>query len=83
MRRLLKAREFGLPEGDISTLEGAMTDTSHRRRIFAPSRDHGDGPAARDDSHPALRGACAELYGACEIRGFLHLYIGEEALPSA
>ncbi|MGB5682708.1 MAG: hypothetical protein WBM47_12740, partial [Polyangiales bacterium] len=23
MRRLLKARELGLPEGDISTLEGA------------------------------------------------------------
>ena len=26
MRRLLKARELGLPEGDISTLEGADAD---------------------------------------------------------
>jgi hypothetical protein len=25
MRRLLKARELGLPEGDTSTLEGADT----------------------------------------------------------
>jgi hypothetical protein len=24
MRRLLKARELGLPEGDISTLEGSQ-----------------------------------------------------------
>ena len=26
---------------------------------------------------------CAELYGAGKIRGFLHLYIGEEAIASA
>lgn len=25
MRRLLKARELGLPEGDVSTLDSAMT----------------------------------------------------------
>ena len=25
---------------------------------------------------------CAELYGATKIRGFLHLYIGEEACAS-
>ena len=28
MRRLLKARELGLPEGDISTLEGGQEDTT-------------------------------------------------------
>ncbi|WP_374563942.1 pyruvate dehydrogenase (acetyl-transferring) E1 component subunit alpha [Ideonella sp.] len=27
--------------------------------------------------------ACAELYGAGKIRGFLHLYIGEEAIAAA
>ena len=33
MRRLLKARELGLPEGDTSTLESrAMTTRPHRRR---------------------------------------------------
>jgi acetyl-CoA synthetase len=26
LRRLLKARELGLPEGDLSTLEGASSD---------------------------------------------------------
>lgn len=26
-----------------------------------------------------LEEKCAELYGATKIRGFLHLYIGEEA----
>ena len=28
MRRLLKARELGLPEGDLSTLETAITTGS-------------------------------------------------------
>ncbi|MCQ3975110.1 MAG: hypothetical protein DPW09_16845, partial [Anaerolineae bacterium] len=27
-----------------------------------------------------LEEKCAELYGAMKIRGFLHLYIGEEAV---
>jgi acetyl-CoA synthetase len=44
MRRLLKARELGLPEGDLSTLEGEP-DTP------APS----DGPARPDEAAEEAR----------------------------
>ncbi len=46
----------------------------------------------RDEAHALLHQMmrirrfeekCAELYGAGKIRGFLHLYIGEEAIASA
>jgi acetyl-CoA synthetase len=30
MRRLLRARELGLPEGDLSTLEGPVPEGSSR-----------------------------------------------------
>ncbi len=47
MRRLLKARELGLPEGDLSTLEGSEQHDVTRTRWTPP---------ARDAAHPPLRG---------------------------
>ena len=60
MRRLLRARELGLPEGDLSTLESderTMTgkphlDRAHARHLLAP-----------DAAHPPVRG---------EVRRALH-----------
>ena len=37
MRRLLKARELGLPEGDTSTLEGSSFQQSASDEKFAES----------------------------------------------
>jgi pyruvate dehydrogenase E1 component alpha subunit len=36
--------------------------------------------ARADAAHPPFRGKVRELYSATKIRGFLHLYIGEEAV---
>ena len=79
MRRLLKARELGLPEGDLSTLEttsddgNAPTSRGCRRGTCA-------GAAAQMLRIRRFEEQCAELYSAGKIRGFLHLYIGEEAV---
>ena len=64
MRRLLKARELGLPEGDMSTLE--RTGGHRRRRRCRHDRSR---PRARACCRDMLRirrfeEKCAELYGA-------------------
>ena len=85
MRRLLKARELGLPEGDLSTLEEAPRERARRRlRPQQPRHPRADAaPAATDAAHPPLRGAAApSCTSASKIRGFLHLYIGEEAIAA-
>ena len=63
-----------------------MSDTAHKIHIPAPPS--GPVPWSKDFAHTVLHDLlrvrrmeekCAELYGAQKIRGFLHLYIGEEA----
>ena len=56
MRRLLKARELGLPEGDTSTLEGAVTMSIDQRPSRRPRARSCAPPAARDAAHPPIRG---------------------------
>jgi acetyl-CoA synthetase len=68
MRRLLKARELGLDEGDLSTLETAV------------EKDHGHHLLKQMLRIRRLEEKSAELYTQMKIRGFLHLYIGEEAI---
>jgi pyruvate dehydrogenase E1 component alpha subunit len=68
MRRLLKARELGLDEGDLSTLETAV------------EKDHGHHLLKQMLRIRRLEEKAAELYTQMKIRGFLHLYIGEEAI---
>ncbi|MGB2819182.1 MAG: pyruvate dehydrogenase (acetyl-transferring) E1 component subunit alpha, partial [Burkholderiaceae bacterium] len=64
------------PKPVITALPSTTTDVTRR---------------SRDDCHARLRDMlrirrmeerCAELYGAGKIRGFLHLYIGEEAVAT-
>ena len=82
MRRLLKARELGLPEGDIRRSRAMRND-----RIAADARS--EPHLTREHLLRLLRQMvrirrfeekCAELYRPEKIRGFLHLYIGEEAV---
>ena len=80
MRRLLRARELGLAEGDLSTLE-------------VPRRAGRSIPMTADASRDMrllrdmllvrrFEERCVELYSAGSIRGFLHVYIGEEAVAT-
>jgi TPP-dependent pyruvate/acetoin dehydrogenase alpha subunit len=76
MRRLLKARELGPPEGDISTVESpaggeVVTDAALARALLT------DMIRVR-----RMEEKCAEMYSAGKIRGFLHLYVGEEAVAA-
>ena len=91
MRRLLKARELGLPEGDTSTLEGgrALPEPLRRNSKLALGANLTQPALERDHALELLRDMlrvrrfeekCAELYSAAKIRGFVHLYIGEEAV---
>ena len=75
MRRLLKARELGLPEGDISTLEPASMSATP-----PIEREHGLHLLRQMLRVRRFEEKCVELYSAAKIRGFLHLYIGEEAV---
>ena len=73
MRRLLKARELGLPEGDLSTLEtpggdSEVSDSVELLRSMLRVR--------------RFEERCVELYSQTKIRGFLHVYIGEEAVAT-
>ena len=76
VRRLLKARELGLPEGDVSTLERAMSTELQTAGLDLGARLHQMLRVRRFEER------CAELYSAAKIRGFLHLYIGEEAVAA-
>ena len=88
MRRLLKARELGLPEGDLSTLEqrrrrAGPAARPRRRARGAPTPTGTATPAAAaDDADPPVRGDLRPLYSETRIRGFLHLYVGEEAVAA-
>jgi 2-oxoisovalerate dehydrogenase E1 component len=54
---------------------------SHERsRPRCSAREHGAAPAAGDAAHPPLRGEVRRAVQRRKIRGFLHLYIGEEAV---
>ncbi len=74
MRRLLRARELGLPEGDLSTLEGRtdMTPIPQDPVRFLRAMLY----VRRFEER------CVELYSQTKIRGFLHVYIGEEAVAA-
>jgi pyruvate dehydrogenase E1 component alpha subunit len=91
MRRLLKARELGLPEGDISTLEAderAAPPNPGASRVHpggvpgkvSLTRRHGLDLLQQMIRIRRFEEKCAELYTQEKIRGFLHLYIGEEAV---
>ncbi len=101
LRRLLKARELGLPEGDTSTIEtppGAAPGTPPDGPAGDSGRPGMTGPLAApparlDPAHGRhlllqmlrvrrLEEKCVELYSAAKIRGFLHVYIGEEAVAA-
>ena len=78
MRRLLKARELGLPEGDLSTLEtGCHAAPAPRRTADALPR-----PAARCCGSAGSRRAAPSSTAPPRSAGFLHLYIGEEAVAA-
>ena len=68
MRRLLKARELGEDEGDLSTLETTV------------EKEHGVHLLKEMIRIRRLEEKSAEMYTKMKIRGFLHLYIGEEAV---
>jgi pyruvate dehydrogenase E1 component alpha subunit len=51
-----------------------------RQTDAPPEREHGLACCARCCGSAASRRSCVELYSAEKIRGFLHLYIGEEAV---
>ena len=81
MRRLLKARELGLPEGDTSTLEGGKTmSTPMIGRTPSRTASMRSFCCAKCCSIRRFEEKAAELYTVGKIRGFLHLYIGEEAV---
>ena len=74
MRRLLKARELGLPgRRHVDAGVGRVTPCARRGR----SRCCEQMLRIR-----RFEEKCAELYSAGKIRGFLHLYIGEEAIAA-
>jgi TPP-dependent pyruvate/acetoin dehydrogenase alpha subunit len=57
--------------------------TRHDRDRQAPPRPGPcPGPARSHDPHPPFEDKCAELYTQQKIRGFLHLYDGEEAIAA-
>ena len=83
MRRLLKARELGLPEGDTSTLEDELTDRDAMTLSAGPPRRTRPRAASAPRDAPASaasRRRRPSSTRAGKIRGFLHLYIGEEAV---
>ncbi len=93
MRRLLKARELGLPEGDTSTLErsGGQEQSSGEAGSSPsppgspddlPDREHALDLLRRMLRIRRFEEKCAQLYAQQKIRGFLHLYIGEEAVAA-
>jgi 2-oxoisovalerate dehydrogenase E1 component len=95
MRRLLKARALGLPEGDTSTLEADdAAPCPNQASCEAPAPEVpavrapvADGEFLRGRLTDMMRirrleERSAELYGEGHIRGFLHLAVGEEAVAA-
>jgi hypothetical protein len=95
MRRLLKARELGLPEGDTSrwkeapmsrcipakagSAAAARFPGMTHDRCRTTGRSHIEA-AGRHAAHPPHGGEVRRALRRQKIRGFLHLYIGEEAV---
>ena len=76
MRRLLKARELGLPEAISRRLRASDMNAKVHLDIIAHVRSLADRHAA----HPPLRGKMLRTVQRNKIRGFMHLYDGEEAV---
>ena len=70
------------PQRTRKTPAGRPTDRQHHRAGRKPGRDHSHGVELLYEMLRIRRfeERCVELYSASVIRGFVHLYIGEEAV---
>ena len=79
MRRLLKARELGSARRRYLDLGGGEHERSTLNPVTIP-RELARSLLADMVRIRRFEERCADLYGQQKIRGFLHLYIGEEAV---